>query len=205
MPATQARARFVGLAVKPGRRTRIDNLRRPFMADQQDVGQALNLLGIETHVEFPFGHLGHALLQRQFVTSPALQPTGQNGHLLHAKGAQHPPGARRGKQIAFVINHQVLIAADAQLAHGDGKCLGARHHMRQRAGVIGQRLNIEKQRVRHVAGAVFRGHIAQGLLPGGRHTGVDNLDLRVINMFCQPVGGDKKRGGHGCLRFTIHD
>ncbi|MCS5947214.1 hypothetical protein LNP25_32165 [Klebsiella variicola subsp. variicola] len=42
-----------------------------------------------------------------------------------------------------------------------------------------------------MAGAVFRGHIAQGLLPGGRHTGVDNLDLRVINMFCQPVGGDK--------------
>lgn len=63
--------------------------------------------------------------------------------------------------------------------------------MRQRAGVIGQRLDIEKQRVRHMAGAVLRGHIAQGLLSGGRHAGVDNLDLRVINMFRQPVGGDK--------------
>ena len=78
MPAAQARARFVGLAVKPGRRTGIDNLRRSFMADQQDVGQTLNLLRIEPHVEFPFGHLRHPLFQRQFVAPPALQSAGQN-------------------------------------------------------------------------------------------------------------------------------
>jgi len=38
-----------------------------------------------------------------------------------------------------------------------------------------------------------------------RHAGINNLNFRVINMFCQPVGSDKKRGGHRCLRFIIHD
>ncbi len=55
-----------------------------------------------------------------------------------------------------------------------------------------------------MAGAVFRGHIPQGLLPGGRHAGVDNLNFRVINMFCQPVGSDKNEVDIGASVF-IHD
>jgi hypothetical protein len=38
----------------------------------------------------------------------------------------------------------MLIAADAKFAHGDGKRLAARHHVRQRAGVVGEGFDIEK-------------------------------------------------------------
>jgi hypothetical protein len=51
--------------------------------------------------------------------------------------------ARRGEEIAFIVYHQMLIAADAQFAHGDGKA-SARGIMRQRAGVVGEGFNIEK-------------------------------------------------------------
>jgi hypothetical protein len=41
--------------------------------------------------------------------------------------------------------------------------------MRQRAGVIGQRFDIEKYGVGNMARAIFRIHIAQGFLSCGRH------------------------------------
>ena len=106
-------------AVKPGRRTGIDNLRRSFMADQQDVGQTLNLLRIEPHVEFPSATSG---IPCSSGSSSRRQPSSPPARIdtFYAKGAQHPPRARGGKQIAFVIDHQMLIAADAQFAHGDG-------------------------------------------------------------------------------------
>jgi hypothetical protein len=62
--------------------------------------------------------------------------------------------------------------------------------MRQRAGVIGERFNIEKYGVGNMARAIFGVQIAI-FLPRRRHSRIDNLNFRVINMFRQPVGGDK--------------
>lgn len=84
----------------------------------------------------------------------------------------------------------MLIAADAKFAHGDGKRLRARHHVRQRAGVVREGFDIEKDGAGNMACLIFSVKIALFLSRRG-HPRVDNLDFRVINMLCQPVGSDK--------------
>ena len=144
MPAAQTRARLGHLTIKTPGRASIDDLRRSFMADQQHIGQTLDRLRIETSVKITFRQFREALLQRQLIATPAFEAAGNNRHFFNAEGAQHPPGARRGEEIAFIVYHQMLIAADAKFAHGDGKRLRARHHVRQRAGVVREGFDIEK-------------------------------------------------------------
>ena len=64
MPAAQARSRLCHLAIKAPCRTRIDDLRRSFMADQQHIGQPLDRQRIDASVKIPFRQFGKALLQR---------------------------------------------------------------------------------------------------------------------------------------------
>jgi hypothetical protein len=54
--------------------------------------------------------------------------------------------------------------------------------MRQRAGAIGKRFNIEKYGVGNMTRAIFGVQIAI-FLPRRRHSRIDNLNFRVINMF----------------------
>ena len=58
---------------------------------------------------------------------------------------------------------------------------------------------IKKNGARQVPGAKFCVEIAV-FLARWRHTGVNNLHFRVINVLCQPVGGNEKRSGH----ITLH-
>ena len=200
MPAAQTRARLGHLTIKTPGRASIDDLRRSFMADQQHIGQTLDRLRIETSVKITFRQFREALLQRQLIATPAFEAAGNNRHFFNAEGAQHPPGARRGEEIAFIVYHQMLIAADAKFAHGDGKRLRARHHVRQRAGMVGEGFDIEKNGAGNMARLILSVKIAL-FLSRRSHTGVNNLDFRVINMFRQPVGSDKKRGRHRRLLF----
>ncbi len=66
--------------------------------------------------------------------------------------------------------------------------------------MIGQRLDIEKARTGKMARAILLRHIAQVLLARRCHTGVEDLNFRVVDMLCKPVARDKKGCGHGVLR-----
>ena len=190
MASSQPWTWFIRFSVKAWCRARIDDLRRLFMARDQYVGQALHHVSVERRVELAFRQRHVALLERQLVTLPARQTARQNRDFFHAKLFQHPPCARRGEQIAFIVNNKMFVFADAQLAHRHGKRFRARQHVRQGRGVIGEGFDVKKYRARQMSGTVFTGHVTM-LLPRWGHTRVNNLDFRIVAVLNQPVGGDK--------------
>ena len=64
--------------------------------------------------------------------------------------------------------------------------------------MVGERFDIEKHRTRDMSRAILLRNVAV-FLSWRRHAGVDNLNLRIVNMLGKPVGGDKKGGSHGDL------
>ena len=161
------------------------------MAHDQHVGQAFHHVRVERGVELAFRQRHVTLLERQLVALPARQPARQNRDFFHAEVLQHPPCARGGEEVTFIINNEVFVFADAQLAHRHRKRFRARQHVRQGRVAIGEGFDIKKYRARQMSGTVFRDHIAKVFLPGRGHTRVNNLNFRIVTVLNQPVGGDK--------------
>ena len=64
MSAFQSRTRLVRFCVETWSGTRIDDLRRVFVAHDQHVGQALDHVSVKRGIKFPFRQRDVTLLKR---------------------------------------------------------------------------------------------------------------------------------------------
>ena len=92
--------------------------------------------------------LGSPDFDRPLFCLPLRKSAVEDEHVLGAEQAKSPPHPRRGKQARTVIDDDGIAIGDAERAHLARELLVVRQHMRQRVGMVGNRIDVEAHRAR---------------------------------------------------------
>src|ERR1700733_2249708 len=156
MAGAQARTRFGRLAGKSFRRPGIDKLRAAARQCHAHVRERRDGAHIHVGTEGFWRPLRGALFERSPLGFPLWQPAVEDKNLLGPENAKRPPHARRGIKTDSVVNDHGVAIADSQRAHRLTEVRGAGQRMWQLAGMIADRVDIEKYGARNMAFQIFR-------------------------------------------------
>ncbi len=122
----------------------------------------------------------------------------EHGDGVVAKAAEHPPDPRRRQRSLRVVGDDQGLVADAKGADAVGKHLGRRQHMRQRARLVANPVDVEEGRTRDVPGL----EVGAGNAAAARHmeAAVEDAHTRIVQMLRQPRRG--RRGGRAAAPRT---
>ena len=171
-----------------------------------DLGHVLDQMALAQGGHVTVFDLGWAGVQCTPFGPPFGQAAVQHGHIHLAHQAEGPPDAGGGKQTLTVVDHHLMAIADPDRAHPADELFGRRRHVGQGRTLIRNLINIKKPRAGDVGCGVFRLRVAArvGQIPRG----VKNAQVGVLQVGCQPVGGNQRlwviESGHRTLLRQDH-
>ena len=134
--------------------------------------------------------------------APLLQAAIQDPHVPMPERQEHPPHPGGCDPAAGIVDHDRIVVGDAERADVAAELFGVREHMRQRIGMIGDRVDVEPHRARDVRVEI----VVLRQRQDARHLElrVDDLDAGIAEMGGEPFGGDKRIVGGGHMLSPCH-
>src|SRR5262249_20969150 len=105
-----------------------------------------------------------------------------------AEQAERPPHPRRGEHAGAVIDHDGVGLRDAECADIAAELLSARQHVGKWIGMVRDRIEVEADRTRNVAGKELSRSVA--LLRRKIERAVDWNEIGAAELRGEPVGSD---------------
>ena len=121
-----------------------------------------------------------ARLYRQAGCDPATKAAVEKVNISGSEALEHPPCSRSGEDPFLFIDNDVHLIADPQRRSAPGKLLGPRQHVGQRAGVVGELLNIKEDCARNMLREVARSGIHCRRDTDRRERGIKDNDARIV-------------------------